>query len=66
MTNTTTQPAITPPRGPGRPALPIGTAKRTRMELRTTAELAGKAARMAAAAGLSVNAWIERRIMDAR
>ena len=62
MTHPPTQPA----RRPGRPRLAIGTAKRTRMELRTTAELAGKAARMAAAAGLSVNAWIERRIMDAR
>ncbi len=66
MTQPTTAPAPTPPRGRGRPALPAGEGRQSRIELRTTAELADKAERMAKLAGLSVSAWIEQRIRSAR
>lgn len=44
---------------PGRPPLPKGVAKAVRASLRTTPERMAKADRLAAAAGLSRNEWLE-------
>lgn len=53
-------------RRPGRPSLPPGLAKTARIELRTSSELAEKAQRLADAAGVSRNAWIEALIERAK
>ena len=53
-------------RRPGRPSLPPGLAKSARIELRTSGDLADKAQRMADAAGISRNAWIEALIERAK
>lgn len=50
-----------PPRR-GRKPLPAGAGKVERIDLRTSSELAAKAQRLADAAGVSRNAWIERLI----
>lgn len=59
---------VTPPEPPrrGRKPLPNGAGKGERIELRTSAELAAKAQRLADAAGISRNAWIERLIEHAK
>ena len=54
------------PKRRGRPTLQPGRGKQARIELRTSDELAEKAQRLADAAGVSRNAWIERLIERAR
>ena len=51
---------------PGRPPLQPGQGKPARIELRTTGELADKAEKLADAAGVSRNTWIERLIQQAK
>ena len=60
------QAGIEEKRRPGRPSLPPGLAKSARIELRTSGELADKAQRLADAAGISRNAWIEALIERAK
>lgn len=64
-TSATSQAAPEQKRRPGRPRLEAGAGKAERIELRTTAELAATADRLAAAAGISRNAWIERAMREA-
>lgn len=54
------------PKPPGRPPLPPGEGKEVRASLRTTPERLAKADRMARAAGLSRNEWLERLIDAAK
>lgn len=54
------------PKSPGRPPLPPGEGKEARASLRTTPERLAKADRLAKAAGLSRNEWLERLIDAAR
>lgn len=54
------------PRPPGRPPLPPGEGKDVRASLRTTIERLAKADRLAVAAGLSRNEWLERLIDAAK
>ena len=51
-----------PKAAPGRPPLPPGEGKEARASLRTTPERLAKADRLANAAGLSRNAWLEQLI----
>jgi hypothetical protein len=52
--------STTKPRG--RPALPAGTTRLARIEIRTTAERKARAAVLAQEAGLSLAAWWERAV----
>ncbi len=54
------------PKKAGRPRLPEGKGKSVDIPIRTTPALGGKASRMAKAAGISRNAWIEALIRNAR
>lgn len=54
------------PKKAGRPALPPGAGKLARVEIRTTPERKAKAERLAADAGLSLTAWWERNVDNAR
>ena len=51
---------------PGRPPLPPGEGKEVRASLRTTPERLAKADRLAEAAGMSRNAWLEGLIDKAK
>lgn len=66
MTKSTTAPEITPPRPRGRPRLAIGEGRQTPITWRTTAERRIKALRLATAAGLTLSAWLDKRIDVAR
>ena len=66
MTQPTTTPEKTPPRGRGRPAMPPGAGRNARIEWRTTQERREKAQRLADAAGVTLAAWLDRRIDSAR
>lgn len=50
----------------GRPSVPADERRSERIELRTTAALRAKAERLATADGITVSAWLERRIVTAR
>lgn len=62
----TTPPEKTPPRPRGRPTLRPGVGRNARIEWRTTAERRERAQRMADAAGITLSAWLDRRIDRAR
>ena len=64
MTDTTAEQAAR--KKAGRKPLPPGAGKPERIELRTTPELLAKAQRLADAAGVSRNAWIESLIARAK
>jgi predicted HicB family RNase H-like nuclease len=53
------------PKPRGRPPNPPGAGKLERIELRTTTQRKAKLRRLASAAGLNLNEWIERQIDEA-
>jgi len=59
------EPADHPKRGPGRPA-GSGEGRVARFEWRTTPDRKAKAERLALAAGLTLAAWLDKRIDLAR
>jgi len=66
MTTPTTTPTKTSLRPRGRPTLPPGAGRVARIEWRTTPKRREKAQRLAEAAGLTLAAWLDQRIDNAK